>query len=31
VVSREALIAMKAMAARPQDVADIQNLKDGDR
>jgi hypothetical protein len=31
VVSREALIAMKALAARPQDVADIQNLKEGDR
>jgi hypothetical protein len=30
-VSREALIAMKALAARPQDLADIQNLKDGDR
>jgi hypothetical protein len=31
VVGREALIAMKALAARPQDIADIQNLKDGDR
>jgi hypothetical protein len=31
VVSREALIAMKALAARPQDIADIQNLKEGDR
>jgi hypothetical protein len=31
VVSREALIAMKARAARPQDIADIQNLKDIDR
>jgi hypothetical protein len=31
VVSREALIAMKAQAARPQDMMDIQNLKDGDR
>ena len=31
VVSREALIAMKARAARPQDVMDIQNLKEGDR
>jgi hypothetical protein len=31
VISREALIAMKALAARPQDLADIQNLKDGDR
>jgi hypothetical protein len=30
-VSREALIAMKALAARPQDLADIANLKDGDR
>ena len=31
VVSREALIAMKALAARPQDIADIQNLKEVDR
>ena len=31
VISREALIAMKALAARPQDIADIQNLRDGDR
>jgi predicted nucleotidyltransferase len=31
VVSREALVAMKAQAARPQDIADIQNLKEGDR
>jgi hypothetical protein len=31
VVSREALIGMKARAARPQDIADIQNLKDIDR
>jgi hypothetical protein len=31
VVSRDALIAMKALAGRPQDIADIQNLKDGDR
>jgi hypothetical protein len=31
VISREALIAMKALAARPQDLADIQNLKDSDR
>jgi hypothetical protein len=31
VVSRDALIGMKARAARPQDVMDIQNLKDGDR
>jgi hypothetical protein len=30
-VSREALIGMKARAARPQDIMDIQNLKDGDR
>lgn len=31
VVSREALIGMKALAARPQDLMDIQNLKDLDR
>jgi hypothetical protein len=31
VVSREALIAMKAQAARPQDIADIQSLQEGDR
>jgi len=31
VISREALIAMKTLAARPQDIADIQNLKEGDR
>jgi hypothetical protein len=31
VISREALIAMKARAARPQDIADIENLKDIDR
>jgi hypothetical protein len=31
VVSRDGLIAMKARAARPQDLADIQNLKDLDR
>ncbi len=31
VSSREALIAMKAPAARPQDIADIENLKDIDR
>ena len=31
VVSRDALIGMKARAARPQDIADIQNLKDIDR
>jgi len=31
VVSREALIEMKARAARPHDLMDIQNLKDGDR
>ncbi len=30
-VSREALIAMKALAARPQDLADIANLRDSDR
>lgn len=31
VVSRDALIGMKARAARPQDMLDIQNLKDLDR
>ncbi len=31
VISRDALIAMKALAARPQDLADIQRLKEGDR
>ncbi len=31
VISREALIAMKASAARPQDLVDIANLKDLDR
>lgn len=31
VVSRDALIAMKVLAARPQDLADIQKLKDSDR
>jgi len=31
VVSREALIGMKARAARPIDLMDIQNLKEGDR
>lgn len=31
VISRDALIAMKAQAARPQDVMDIQNLRDIDR
>jgi len=31
VISREALIGMKALAARPQDIADIQNLREGDR
>jgi hypothetical protein len=31
VISREALIAMKALAGRPQDVADIQNLQEIDR
>jgi hypothetical protein len=31
VVSRDALIAMKTRAARPQDIADVQNLQDIDR
>jgi len=31
VVSRDALIGMTARAARPQDLVDIQNLKDVDR
>lgn len=31
VVAREALIAMKALAARPQDLADIQSLQEVDR
>lgn len=31
VVSRDALIGMKARAARPQDIVDIQNLKEIDR
>lgn len=31
VASRDALIAMKARAARPQDIMDIQNLEDLDR
>jgi len=31
VVSRDALIGMKARAARPQDIMDVQNLKDIDR
>jgi hypothetical protein len=31
VVSRESLIAMKAAAARPQDLADIANLHEVDR
>jgi hypothetical protein len=31
VVSREALIDMKARAARPHDLMDIQNLREGDR
>lgn len=31
VVGRDALIAMKARAARPQDLMDIENLKDLDR
>ena len=31
VLSRDSLIAMKTLAGRPQDIADIQNLQDGDR
>jgi len=31
VVSRDGLIAMKSSAARPQDIADIQNLTEIDR
>jgi hypothetical protein len=31
VVSREALIRMKAWANRPQDVADVQRLTEIDR
>lgn len=31
VISRDALIAMKALAARPQDIADIERLRDLDR
>jgi hypothetical protein len=31
VVSRDALIGMKGRAARPQDIMDIQNLRDIDR
>jgi hypothetical protein len=31
VVSRDALIGMKARAARPQDLVDVQNLKEIDR
>lgn len=31
VISRDALIAMKASAGRPQDIADIQNLQEIDR
>jgi hypothetical protein len=31
VVSRDALIEMKARAARPQDIADIERLRDSDR
>ena len=31
VVSRDGLIGMKALAARPQDIADIESLKDIDR
>jgi hypothetical protein len=31
VISRDALVAMKAQAARPQDIADIERLNEGDR
>ena len=31
VISRDALIEMKAQAARPQDIADIERLREGDR
>jgi hypothetical protein len=31
VIPRDALIAMKALAGRPQDIADIQSLTEGDR
>lgn len=31
VVSRDALIAMKSAAARPQDIADVQSLQELDR
>lgn len=31
VISRDALIQMKALAARPQDIADIERLRDLDR
>ena len=31
VISRDALIAMKALAARPQDIGDIERLRDIDR
>jgi hypothetical protein len=31
VVSRDALIQMKLAAGRPQDLADIENLREGDR
>jgi len=31
VVSREGLIEMKLAAARPQDLMDVQNLREGDR
>jgi hypothetical protein len=31
VISRDALIGMKGRAARPQDLMDVQNLKDIDR
>jgi hypothetical protein len=30
-VSRDALIGIEARVARPQDIVDIQNLKDFDR
>jgi hypothetical protein len=31
VISREAPIAMKSLAARPQDIADIESLREIDR
>jgi len=31
IISRDALIRMKAQAARPQDIADIERLTEGDR